>query len=248
MPAEKRLRGTTTNAVRLSLSFLRPWLHRVSPNDVETAQAALASLAIVVSRWPGQLWVSDHSEVAGLSKAMVEIVLEEMRESQRTQKAVDAEKMQGIVDQIRRLTIECEKEVSRRRLLEAISPSTVFSVPVDEEEEVTKEVETAVPHSPSSHRFTKANQQALIARVAVSTWFTGLVFGSLSRVCSHTREGSSCIAHRLAQCFLFCLFWVAQVLAGPSLTVARVVINYHSVVSVPSCFLLFSNIVVDCIF
>ena len=190
MPAEKRLRDTTTSAVRLSLSFLRPWLHRVSLNDVETAQAALTSLAIVVGRWPGQLWVRDHSEVAELSKAMVEIVLEEMRESQRTQKAVDAEKMQGIVDQIRRLTIECEKEVSRRRLLEAVSPSPVCSVPVDEEEEVTKEVETAVPHTPSSHRFTKMNQQALIARVTASTWFTGFVFGSFVTLCllSHQRR------------------------------------------------------------
>ena len=87
MPIEKRLRDTTTSAVRLSLSFLRSWLHRVSLEDVDAARTALTNLSIVVGRWPGQLWVRDHSEVAELCKAMVEIVLEEMRESLRTQKA-----------------------------------------------------------------------------------------------------------------------------------------------------------------
>ena len=190
MPVEKRLRDTTTSAVRLSLSFLRPWLHRVSLADVESAQTALTSLAIVVGRWPGQLWVRDHSEVAELSKAMVEIVLEEMRESQKTQKAADAEKMQGIVDQIRRLSLECEKEISRRRLLEAVTPSPASPAPVDEGAEVKKEVEAPVPHTSSSYRYRMVDQQALIGRVTASTWFTGFVFGSFVTLCllSHQRR------------------------------------------------------------
>jgi len=189
MPVEKRLRDTTTSAVRLSLSFLRPWLHRVSLDDVESAQAALTSLAIVVGRWPGQLWVRDHSEVAELSKAMVEIVLEEMRESQKTQKAADAEKMQGIIDQIRRLSVQCEKEISRRKLLEAVTPSPVASAPVDEGE-VEKEDETPVPHISSSRRYRMVDQQAIIGRVTASTWFTGFVFGSFVTLCllSHQRR------------------------------------------------------------
>jgi hypothetical protein len=190
MPVEKRLRDTTTSAVRLSLSFLRPWLHQVSLDDVDSAQAALTSLALVVGRWPGQLWVRDHSEVAELSKTMVEIVLEEMRESQKTQKAADAEKMQGIVDQIRRLSLECEKEVSRRRSLAAISPSPICSVPVDEDEEVEEEVGIAVPRPSSSIKREKVDQQALISRVTASTWFTGFVFGSFVTLCmlSHQRR------------------------------------------------------------
>ena len=188
MPVEKRLRDTTTSAVRLSLSFLRPWLHRVSLNDVDAAQTALTNLAIVVGRWPGQLWVRDHSEVAELCKTMVEIVLEEMRESQKTQKAVDAEKMQGIVDQIRRLSIECEKEISRRRLLEAVTPLPDYSAAA-EDQEAEKEGETTVPH-PSSHTPRKADQQALIVRVTASTWFTGFIFGSFVTLCmlSHQRR------------------------------------------------------------
>ena len=190
MPVEKRLRDTTTSAVRLSLSFLRPWLHRVSLADLESAQTALTSLAIVVGRWPGQLWVRDHSEVAELSKAMVEIVLEEMRESQKTQKAADAEKMQGIVDQIRRLSLECEKEISRRRLLEAVIPSPASPAPVDEGEEVEKAPETPAPHTSSSYRYRMVDQQALIGRVTASTWFTGFVFGSFVTLCllSHQRR------------------------------------------------------------
>ena len=189
MPNEKRLRDTTTSAVRLSLSFLRPWLHRVSLDDVDSAQTALTNLAIVVGRWPGQLWVRDHSEVSELCKTMVEIVLEEMRESQKTQKAADAEKMQSIVDQIRRLSVECEKEISRRRLLEAVSPSPVFSAPVDEDEEVEKEDEVAAPLPPSSNKH-QADQQALIQRVTASTWFTGFIFGSFVTLCllSHQRR------------------------------------------------------------
>ena len=188
MPLEKRLRDTTTSAVRLSLSFLRPWLHRASLDDIDTAQTALTSLAIVVGRWPGQLWVRDHSEVAELCKAMVEIILEEMRESRKSQKTADAEKMQDIVDQIRCLSVECEKEVSRRRLLEAVAPSPIYSAPVDADEEVEKEVETVVPHP--SYKLRKGERQALIGRVTASTWFTGFVFGSFVTLCvlSHQRR------------------------------------------------------------
>ena len=189
MPTETRLRDTTTSAVRLSLSFLRPWLHRISLDDVDSAQTALTNLAIVVGRWPGQLWVRNHSEVAELCAAMVEIVLEEMRESQKTQKTADAEKMQGIVDQIRLLSAECEKEISRRRLLEAVTPSSEYSATVCEDEEVEKEGETAVPH-PSPYGLRKADHQALIGRVTASTWFTGFVFGSFVTLCllSHQRR------------------------------------------------------------
>ena len=190
MPTEKRLRDTTTSAVRLSLAFLRPWLHRISLDDVDSAEAALTSLAIVVGRWPGQLWVRDHSEVSELCGAMVEIVLEEIRESQKTQKAADAEKMQGIVDQIRRLSVECEKETSRRRLLEAVTAPSVFSSPVDEDEESREEAETAVTYPSPSYEFSKAYQQALISRVTASTWFTGFIFGSFFTLCilSHRRR------------------------------------------------------------
>jgi len=189
MPAEKRLCDTTTSAVRLSLSFLRPWLHRVSLDDVDAAQTALTNLAIVVGRWPGQLWVRDHSEVAELCKAMVEIVLEEMRESQKNQKAVDVEKMQGIVHHIRRLSAECEKEISRRRLLEAVTPSPDYSATIDGVEEAEREGKTAVLHPPP-YGLRKADQQALIGRVTASTWFTGFVFGSFVTLCllSHQRR------------------------------------------------------------
>ena len=189
MPAETRLRDTTTSAVRLSLSFLRPWLHRVSLNDAESAQTALTNLAIVVGRWPGQLWVRNHSEVAELCKAMVEIVLEEICESQKTQKIADAEKMQGIIDQIRRLSVECEKEISRKRLLEAVSPPPVLPDPVDGDK-VEKEAETVVPHPSPSDRRKWIDQQALVGRVTASTWFTGFVFGSFFTLCllSHQRR------------------------------------------------------------
>jgi len=190
MPIDKRLRDTTTSAVRLSLSFLRPWLHRVSLDDVDAAQTTLTNLSIVVGRWPGQLWVRDHSEVAELCKSMVEIVLEEMHQSLKTQKAADAEKMQGIVNQIRRLSVECEKEISRRRLLEAVVPSLESSTLVDEDEQVEEKIETTVPRHPSPYEHWKAEQQALIGRVTASTWFTGFVFGSFVTLCmlSHQRR------------------------------------------------------------
>ena len=189
MPSEKRLRDTTTSAVRLSLAFLRPWLHRIHPDDVISAQTALTSLAIVVGRWPGQQWVRDHSEVAELCKAMVDIVLEEIRESQKTQKAADAEKMQGIVDQIRRLSAECEKEISRRRLLEAVTPPPASSVPINEDE-VTEGPETATSHPSPPYECNETHHQALISRVTASTWFTGFVFGSFFTLCilSHRRR------------------------------------------------------------
>ena len=124
---------------------------------------------------------------------MVEIVLEEIRESQKTQKAVDAEKMQSIVDQIRLLSMECEKESSRRRLLEAVTPPSVASTLVDEDEErdeLDEKTEALVPHLSSSYEFSKVYQQALISRVTASTWFTGFIFGSFFTLCllSHRRR------------------------------------------------------------
>lgn len=88
---------------------------------MDAAQTTLINLSIVVGRWPGQLWVRDHSEVA-------ETLLGEVRESLKTQKAADSEKMRGIVDQIRHLSVECEKEISRRRLLNAVTSSPATSI------------------------------------------------------------------------------------------------------------------------
>ena len=84
-----------------------------------------------VRNTPDSLWPGARGDT--VSDPSADNVFEERRENLKTHKAVDAGKIQDIVDQIRRLSVECEKEISRRRLLEAVTTSLDSSTLKDEE-------------------------------------------------------------------------------------------------------------------
>jgi hypothetical protein len=84
MPIELRLRDTTVGAVRLSISLLRTWFLETVTTDTRKAASTLCKLSFVLAQWPGQWWARDHSEMWGIIRATVQVVLEETQEHEKS--------------------------------------------------------------------------------------------------------------------------------------------------------------------
>ena len=97
-PAEVRLRDCTAGAVRLALSFLRPFFHHVVQEDFEVALSYLRTFALTISQWPSQSWVNDHPEVHKVIESMVLALGEELREKYRRQQQEEISRLQVIID------------------------------------------------------------------------------------------------------------------------------------------------------
>ena len=97
-PAEVRLRDCTAGAVRLALSFLRPFFHSVVQEDFDVAISYLRSFALTISQWPSQSWVNDHLEVHKVIESMVLALGEELREKYRHQQKEEISRLQVIID------------------------------------------------------------------------------------------------------------------------------------------------------
>ena len=97
-PAEIRLRDCTAGAVRLALSFLRPFFHSVVQEDFDVAISYLRTFALTISQWPSQSWVNDHPEVQKVIESMVLALGEELREKYRHQQQEEISRLQIIID------------------------------------------------------------------------------------------------------------------------------------------------------
>ena len=97
-PAEVRLRDCTAGAVRLALSFLRPFFHCVVQEDFDVAISYLRTLALTISLWPSQSWARDHPEVHKVIDSMVLAIGEELREKYRHQQQEEVSRLQVIID------------------------------------------------------------------------------------------------------------------------------------------------------
>jgi hypothetical protein len=97
-PAEVRLRDCTAGAVRLALSFLRPFFHSVVQEDFDVAISYLRNFALTISQWPSQSWVDDHPEVHKVIESMVLALGEELREKYRHQQQEEISRLQVIID------------------------------------------------------------------------------------------------------------------------------------------------------
>ncbi|TBU45339.1 hypothetical protein BD309DRAFT_860434 [Dichomitus squalens] len=136
MPVDRRVRDTTAGAVRLAITLLRPWFHRLATDDFTTATAVACDLAQCIARWPGLWWVREHPEIKDLIRCLVHIVGEEAREARRTQALADATRMQDIVgglEQLARTFHERPDTRSARSSFTMASTSSTASV-VDEDE------------------------------------------------------------------------------------------------------------------
>ena len=97
-PAEVRLRDCTAGAVRLALSFLRPFFHSIVQEDFDVAISYLRTLALTISHWPSRSWVNDHPEVHKVIESMVLALGEELREKYRHQQQEEISRLQVIID------------------------------------------------------------------------------------------------------------------------------------------------------
>ena len=99
-PAEVRLRDCTAGAVRLALSFLRPFFHRVVQEDFDLAISYLRTFALTISQWPSQSWVNDHPEIHQVVESMVLALGEELREKYRHQDQEEISRLHVIIDEL----------------------------------------------------------------------------------------------------------------------------------------------------
>ena len=96
--AEVQLRDCTAGAVRLALSFLRPFFHSVVQEDFDVAISYLRTFALTISQWPSQSWANDHPEVHKVIESMVLALGEELREKYLHQKQEEISRLQVIID------------------------------------------------------------------------------------------------------------------------------------------------------
>ncbi|KAF9045454.1 hypothetical protein BJ165DRAFT_1528322 [Panaeolus papilionaceus] len=98
-PVEVRLRDSTGGAVRLALSFLRPFFHRVVQDDFDTAIFYLRRLAILISQWPG-IWAQEHPEIQKVVESMVLALGEELKMKYASQNTDEISRLQVIINGI----------------------------------------------------------------------------------------------------------------------------------------------------
>lgn len=94
---EVRLRDSTAGAVRLALSFLRPFIHNTVQNNFEGATSYLRTLALAISEWPGGWWVKDHPEVRQIIEVMVLAVAEELKDKNTAAKDEEILRLQLVI-------------------------------------------------------------------------------------------------------------------------------------------------------
>lgn len=102
MPAEHRLRDCTTQSVRLAMAFIRPWFQEAVHDDFSRATSKLCALSFIIAQWPGQWWVRDHGAMWDLIRATVNVLGEEVREKQRLQMSEEMERLQDVIDDLKR--------------------------------------------------------------------------------------------------------------------------------------------------
>ena len=116
-PTDVRLRDSTGGAVRLALSFLRPFFHRAVQDDFEIAISNLRSLALIISEWPGDGWVRDHPETQQVIESMVLALGEELREKYAQHHQEEVSHLKGVIDGLER-TIRTQNELALSHVLD----------------------------------------------------------------------------------------------------------------------------------
>src|SRR5260221_3199407 len=97
-PEDVKLRDSTAGAVRLALSFLRPFFHNIVQDDFDIAISYLRSLAISISEWPADGWVKNYPEVRQIVDSMALALGEELREKYAIQHRAEITRLQLVID------------------------------------------------------------------------------------------------------------------------------------------------------
>ncbi|KAF8152999.1 hypothetical protein B0H34DRAFT_800262 [Crassisporium funariophilum] len=137
-PVEVRLRDSTGGAVRLALSFLRPFIHRLVQDDFNLAISYLRTLAISISHWPSQIWIRDHPEVQHIIDSMVLAVAEELRERYRQEQQEEISRLHIVIDGLEH-TIRTKNAVPSQYLIDEIEVDSdgEFELEFEESDEPT---------------------------------------------------------------------------------------------------------------
>ncbi|KAF8805611.1 hypothetical protein BYT27DRAFT_7142393 [Phlegmacium glaucopus] len=150
-PVEVRLRDCTAGAVRLALSFLRPFFHRAAAvqEDFDIAISYLRTFALTISQWPNPSWVNDHPEVHKVVESMVLALGEELGEKYRhhhQQQQGEISRLQVIIDGLQ-YSIRTQQQDSQKTVVEVDSDGD-FEIEYEESDEPTLVVTTVdVPPS-----------------------------------------------------------------------------------------------------
>jgi hypothetical protein len=97
-PEDIKLRDSTAGAVRLALSFLRPFFHNVVQEDFDIAISYLRNLAISISEWPADGWVRNYREVRQIVDSMALALGEELREKYAMQHGAEITRLRLVID------------------------------------------------------------------------------------------------------------------------------------------------------
>jgi len=167
-PIDVRLRDSTAGAVRLALSFLRPFFHRVVQDDFDTAISYLRAFAITISGWPGDWWVRDHPEVQQIVESMVLALGEELREKYASQQKEEITRLHVVIDGLEQ-TIRAQSTVENsKHVLEDIEIDSDgdFELEFEETDEPTL---VAIDSPPAvRHRPSLKMSVAVLPRIPIS--------------------------------------------------------------------------------
>ncbi|KAH9474582.1 hypothetical protein JR316_0013044 [Psilocybe cubensis] len=152
-PAEVRLRDSTAGCVRLALSFLRPFFHRVVQSDFEIAISYLRNLSITISQWPGGEWLRDHKEIRRIIDSMVLALAEELREKYLDEKQEEMARLQLVINGLQQ-EVDAQKANTTILHLNLVDDDSddEFAVDFGESEEPTLVTPSVLPivEKPSS--------------------------------------------------------------------------------------------------
>ena len=129
MSPELRLRDATAGAVRLAITFLRPWFHKAVQADLADGNSRLRDLSFVIAQWPGQWWVRGHAEIWELMGLIVQTIGEEVKEKQKADVNAEIKSLKSFIEDLEDLVGQYEARLaSKNRESSRMSwtPKTLF--------------------------------------------------------------------------------------------------------------------------
>ncbi|KAF9484080.1 hypothetical protein BDN70DRAFT_196577 [Pholiota conissans] len=160
-----RLRDSTAGAVRLALSFLRPYFHNVVQEDFDLAISYLRTFAVTISAWPGGWWVKDHPEVRQIVEVMVLSLGEELREKYSKQNREEISRLQLVIDGLEQ-TIKTQHSSHYVANDVEIDSDGDFEAELEESDEPT--LVNRIDDAPSTPRLSLHMSIAVLPRIPIS--------------------------------------------------------------------------------
>jgi hypothetical protein len=168
-PDDVKLRDSTGGAVRLAMAFLRPFFHRVVQDDFDKVIFYLRTLAVSISRWPGEAWVGNYPEVKKIVDSMALALGEELREKYAALHQEEISRLRLVINDLEQ-TLEAQDK--RTLAIDDLEVDTDgdFEVELGETDEPTLVTLDPLPKetTPPEPRPTLKMSIAILPRIPVS--------------------------------------------------------------------------------